>query len=132
LGWSNRSSPHPNSLLVHLQRLALTLAIVLGFVLGGCSGPAPSSPAAAPGSGTVQVTIRGLAYEPSALDIPAGTTVTWVNEDVAAHDVTSVDGSFASPTLQQGDDFTWTFPSPGSWAYTCILHPEMTGVVTVR
>jgi plastocyanin len=117
---------------VHLQRLALALAIVLGSVLGGCTEPAPSHPADVPGPGTVQVTIRGLAYEPAALDIPAGTTVTWVNEDVAAHDVTAVDGSFASPTLQQGDDYTRTFASAGSWSYTCILHPEMTGVVTVR
>ena len=109
----------------------LLLAIAFVALAGACDAPPPRSPRDSDGPAT-RVTILDLVYEPAELDIPAGSTVTWVNEDVAAHDVASDDGSFASPTLQQGDTFSVTFDQPGSWSYTCTIHPEMTGVVSVR
>jgi plastocyanin len=104
------------------------MTTLLGACVPGQATPSTSASAA----GQAQVMMRGLAYEPADLEIAAGTTVTWVNGDVAAHDVTAADGSFASGTLQEGETYSLTFDRPGTWAYTCTLHPEMTGLVKVR
>jgi plastocyanin len=63
--------------------------------------------------------------------VPAGTTVTWVNQDFDAHDVVANDSSFISPLIQPGESWSFTFTAPGSYAYMCDLHVGMEGVVTV-
>ena len=58
-----------------------------------------------------EVDIAGLAFSPSTLAVPAGTTVTWVNKDFVTHTVTGRTG-----TQEQ---------------YRTI-HPSMTGAVVVE
>lgn len=78
------------------------------------------------------VRINGLAYIPSRLEIAAGTTVQWKNNDPLVHTVTSTNGSFGSP--QFGLDGTWkhTFKKPGTYTYYCTLHPNMKATVVVK
>jgi hypothetical protein len=52
-----------------------------------------------------------------------------VNKDGAPHNVTGT--GWASPELQQGDSFTYTFDAAGIYPYACSLHPGMNGVVIV-
>jgi hypothetical protein len=63
--------------------------------------------------------------------VAPGTTVTWVNEDDSAHNVVAEDGSWESPILQKGEQFTHTFADGESARYLCTLHPWMTGTVLV-
>lgn len=79
----------------------------------------------------VTATIEGFAFNPGALDVAAGTTVTWTNNDSAPHTVTATDGSFQSGTLQQGDSFSYTFETAGEFSYFCEFHANMTATVTV-
>jgi plastocyanin len=76
-----------------------------------------------------EVAIEGFAFEPAAIEVPAGTEVTWTNGDPTEHTVTG-DG-FGSDTLAAGERFAHRFRRPGTYGYRCALHPEMTALVTV-
>lgn len=79
----------------------------------------------------VTATIEGFAFNPGSLEVAAGTTVTWTNNDSAAHTVTADDGSFQSGRLEQGDSFSYTFETAGTFSYHCEYHSGMTATVTV-
>ena len=87
---------------------------------------APAEAAAAP-----SVAISGFSFQPASLEVAAGTTVTWENEDGAPHTATSSDGTFDSGRLSTGYTFEWTFDTAGSFAYACAIHPSMTGTIVV-
>ena len=89
-----------------------------------------SSAAAAPVS-TDRVAIQGFAFGPQAVTIKAGTTVTWTQQDEDSHTVTADDNSFTSQPLGNGQTFTQTFVTPGTYAYHCSIHPFMHGTVVV-
>lgn len=76
-----------------------------------------------------EVAIAGFAFDPPAIEVPAGTEITWTNDDPAEHTVTG-DG-FDSDTLAAGDRFSHQFSQPGTYRYRCAIHPEMTAQVTV-
>src|SRR5690349_15430811 len=90
------------------------------------------SPAVAHGDGHA-VEIKQYMYRPMALSIEQGETVTWTNQDTAAHDVTVVAGptSFHSPMLAQGASWSHTFTTPGSYSYICSVHPDMRATISV-
>ncbi len=78
------------------------------------------------------VSIQGFAFQPGDLTIPAGSTVTWSNDQTGiTHTVTSDDGGFDSGPLASGDAVAWEFDSTGVYAYHCAIHRGMTGTVTV-
>ncbi len=82
--------------------------------------------------GGAPVEIKNYAFLPATLTVPLGTTVTWTNRDDDLHTVTSSEKAFASPGLDAGEAFSYTFSIPGTYAYHCALHPHMTGVVIVK
>ncbi len=78
-----------------------------------------------------------LCYIPSLVEINAGESVTWQNQDVAFHSVTSgtyenPDGLFDSGHLDPYQSFTLTFDNTGEYDYFCTLHPWMNGKVHVK
>jgi plastocyanin len=104
-----------------------------------------SSPAAdAPAKGTA-ITLKLIAFAPADVQLPAGGTVTWRQEDVATHTVTSgrveqtggtatakPDGRFDSGNISKGQTFEFSFAEPGQYPFFCAIHPAtMTGMVTV-
>jgi plastocyanin len=76
-------------------------------------------------------------YIPATVSINAGDTVSWSNDDSAAHTVTSgsaadgPSGKFDSSLLIAGGTFEHTFDSSGTEDYYCMVHPWMTGSVKV-
>ena len=92
---------------------------------------APLARERAGAAGATGVAIAGFAYEPQELQIAAGETVTWTNEDTAEHTVTHEGDAFASETLARGGTFSQRFDEPGRFRYLCALHPEMRGTVVV-
>jgi plastocyanin len=87
---------------------------------------------------TAAVAIQDFAFMPTPLSIAAGTTVTWTQRDTAPHTVTSgapgaadAGAIFNSPRLSQGETFSFTFATPGTFPYFCEVHPRMLGVVEV-
>jgi plastocyanin len=87
-----------------------------------------ATPAAAAAAGAV--TIVNFAFAPDVLEVPAGTTVTWTNQDAAPHTATADEGAFDSGNLDSGASFSHTFDTPGEYAYHCQYHP-MAGAITV-
>lgn len=78
------------------------------------------------------IDIQGFAFNPPQLEISAGTTVTWTNNDSATHTVTADDGSFDSGNLDTGATFSQTFDTPGTYTYHCNIHPSMTATIVVN
>ena len=82
--------------------------------------------------GPFDIWIVGHEYQPSILKfVPVGTTVTWVSKDSEFHTVTSDIGLFDAG-LSYKQTFGFTFTKAGTYNIICSLHPDMTGVVTVR
>ncbi len=79
----------------------------------------------------VAATIVDFSFAPGTIEISAGTTVTWTNEDSAPHTVTADDGSFQSGKMDQGATFSFTFDTPGTYTYHCEYHANMTATVIV-
>lgn len=120
-------------------RTATTVEETTGSLETEATEPPASEPPATEPSTTeeagevVVVTMRGLEYVPSRVEVSPGTTVRWVNEDSADHTVTSEEagGPLASDVFGQGGSFEYTFDEPGEFAYFCEVHPFMKAVVIV-
>lgn len=90
---------------------------------------------AEPGAGAAAVTISEFAFDPGTIEVTAGDTVTWTNEDGVAHTVTA--GSPGAATdgfdekLDAGGRAEVTFAEAGTYDYFCAIHPTMTGQVVV-
>ncbi len=107
-----------------------------GPTMGGGSPPPPGLNAA--------VTVADYSFSPGALTVKVGTTVTWTNTGAVSHTVTADDGSWGGGPLAAagggggygggggaGGTYSRTFSAAGSFAYHCMIHPSMTGTVTV-
>jgi predicted secreted protein with PEFG-CTERM motif len=78
-------------------------------------------------------------FIPSTVTIDVGGEVTWVNDDAAAHTVTSgiladggPDGVFDSSLLSPATSFSHKFEEIGEYPYFCLVHPWMEGLVIVQ
>ena len=78
-------------------------------------------------------------FIPSTVTIDVGGEVTWVNDDAAAHTVTSgvltdggPDGIFDSSLVEPGAEFSHRFEAAGEYHYFDLVHPWMRGVVIVK
>ncbi len=82
---------------------------------------------------TVQVGILDYKYQPAQLQIKAGTTVKWVNnEKRVSHSILfRGPGGFESERIFPGESWERRFDQPGSYPYTCGPHPEMAGLIEV-
>jgi plastocyanin len=109
----------------------------------GTAGAATKPPTTAPTGGTSaagsaaatggpQVQIDNFAFSPKSLTVPVGTEVVWTNHDDVPHTVTSRDKAFSSQALDTDERFTFTFKTPGTYAYFCAIHPIMTAEVVVK
>ena len=76
-------------------------------------------------------------YLPYEISVAVGTTVTWINDDITIHTVTSgspnggANGLFDSELIMSGETFEITFNDAGTFDYYCIVHPWMAGIVNV-
>jgi plastocyanin len=102
-----------------------------------CLGPRSraepcSEPSDKPAS-SATIKIDNFSFGPATITIPAGSTVTWTNNDDVPHVVTSDDGKmFKSKALDTDDRFSFTFTKPGTYNYYCSIHPKMTAKIVVQ
>lgn len=101
----------------------------MAMMSGAGSDPSKETPVEA----VTDVRIENFAFAPANIVVDVGTTVTWTNDDIVPHTVTSDDGGeLNSELLNPGDTFSHTFDTPGEYRYHCTPHPNMQGLVTVR
>ena len=106
-----------------LGLLALGLVLLAGCAAGG-------GPDARPVKGVTEVAAKQNTFAPRAIEVPAGTTVTWRFEDgPVPHDVKGAGLDSGKPRAE--GTFTHAFDRPGTYDYRCTVHPGMTGTVVV-
>ena len=76
--------------------------------------------------------VNEYAFGPDNISVPVGTSVTWTNQGDVQHTASSDSGLFDSGLLSNGDSFSYTFSSPGTYNYFCTPHSWMLGQVTVK
>lgn len=112
--------------LVRPALLALVLTITTACGSGGSSRSAAD---ATPVTGVTEVVAKNLRFQPPAIQVPAGTEVTWRFDDGSVPHNVKGDG-FASKNQTKGT-FAHRFDRPGEYRYTCTLHTGMDGRVVV-
>jgi amicyanin len=117
---------------------ASTVALAAcGSAAGTTAMPTPNAPtatsnqSATSGTVTADVGIVNFKFSPAMLTVKVGTTVVWTNNDSIAHSVNFATGGINSNVLNQNDQFTYTFTTPGTYDYICSIHPFMHGSITV-
>ncbi len=82
-------------------------------------------------AGGPTVHIHNFAFVPATLTIPAGATVTFVNDDDEPHTATSTTKAFDSEAIDTHGTWTHRFDNAGTFPYFCELHPMMHGKLVV-
>jgi plastocyanin len=99
--------------------------------LAALRGTAPDAPVTAR-SGPGTVSIASFLFGPEKLAVAPGTTVTWTNTDRSPHQVSVKDRPLRSAIILRGQSESLTFSEPGTYEYTCGLHPSMKGTIEVK
>jgi plastocyanin len=74
---------------------------------------------------------KSYRFDPKTIEIRAGETVTWTNEDNFTHTV-QVDGR-EDHEVGRGESVSIRFDEPGTYEYVCTLHRrDMDGTVIVQ
>jgi len=118
------------SAMRRLPALLVPVVLAATVVLAGCGGGGGGGADAAPVTGVTEVAAKDNRFTPAAIQVPAGTEVTWRFEDgFVPHDV-KADG-FSSGEPRRKGTFAHSFAQPGTYAYHCTVHDGMTGRVVV-
>ena len=84
-------------------------------------------------SQTYTIEIKSFSFQTSELEINAGDTIVWTNQDSVSHTVTSDSGSeLNSNYLSKSQSYSHTFMQAGTFNYHCTPHPYMKGKVIVN
>jgi len=109
------------------QSAAAGTAVALGLLVM-LSAPA----------GTAQgVTVQTFQFKPTSIEVPAGSQVSFTNEDDITHTITSgapenPDGKFSHRLEGKGATATVDLTKPGVYPYFCERHRSMRGEIRVR
>ncbi len=110
-----------------MSSLGVALVVSLAVIAAGCGESESSEPVA-----TTEVAMaKSYRYDPKVIEIEAGETVTWTNEDNFTHTV-QVDGQ-EDNKAEPGESVSIAFDTPGTFHYVCTLHrQDMDGEVIVK
>ena len=89
-------------------------------------------PSVAQTSNPTQIVAKDFMFSPTPLTVKAGSTVTWTNKDDEPHTVVSDTGVFKSGGMDTNESFSYKFDKPGTYHFTCSIHPRMVGTVVVQ
>jgi plastocyanin len=117
-----------------LLLLVSPLLLTVGLAACGDTGAAPPVQDRADAT----VTVATFAFAPDPLVVPAGTEITFVNEDAIDHTVTAgtreerEPGRFDGQLPEKGSTFELTLDEPGTYDYFCQIHPGPGMTATIR
>jgi plastocyanin len=101
--------------------------LALMLVAAGCGESANAEPVAT----TEVAMVKSYRFDPKTIEIEAGQSVTWTNEDNFTHTV-QVDGE-EDHKVERGESVSIAFETSGTYHYVCTLHSkDMEGEVIVR
>ena len=111
----------------------ISTIILLGMLINSCSkgDSYGSSGGGGPTGSSNVVAIQNMQFQPAAITVTEGTSVTWRNMDAETHTVTSDDGtSFNSGNISSQGSYSFA-PTAGAHPYHCSIHPAEKGTVYV-
>jgi plastocyanin len=106
--------------MLTLARVAILLTVAASFPLSATAQDAG------------QIVIKDYMFAPNSVTVKAGTTVKWINKDDEPHSVVSDTGLFRSGAVDTDETFSFKFDKPGTYHFTCSIHPRMVGTITVE
>jgi plastocyanin len=89
-------------------------------------------PSAADTADSTRIVVKDFMFNPTPLTVKAGSTVTWTNMDDEPHTVVSDTGLFKSGGMDTNESFSFKFDKPGTYHFTCSIHPRMVGTIVVQ
>jgi plastocyanin len=111
-----------------MRKLLLPAVAAAALIAAGCGGSGESSE---PVATTEVQMVKSYRFDPRVIEVNAGDTVTWTNEDNFTHTVEV--GGQEDHKVEQGESFSITFDTPGTYHYVCTLHSkDMDGEVIVE
>jgi plastocyanin len=102
------------------------LSLLAMLWMASISAPAADAPDAN------RIVVKDFMFNPNSLTIKAGSSVTWANKDDEPHSVVSDAGLFRSGAMDTNESFTFKFDKPGTYHFTCSIHPRMVGTIVVQ
>jgi plastocyanin len=107
-------------------RLVAVVAVTLASSAGGAVAQSPAG-----------VTVQIFQFRPTPVEVPAGSKVTFTNQDDITHTVTSGtpesrDGKFSHQLAGKGATATVELTQPGVYPYFCERHRSMRGEIRVK
>ena len=119
----------PSLLFGHIkgQRHGGMALLVAATLLGGSS-----STYAATKSKVHTVVIEAMQFAPQTVEVSAGDRVIWKNKDPFPHTATSDNRRFNSGDIPTNRSWTFVARKPGTFPYSCALHPTMKGTLVVK
>jgi plastocyanin len=125
-----------------MRKEIIIVLLLIGAIMAvsGCTTTTTTTPNPAPAPAITPtpvpqnqqaytVNIQNNAFNPSSLQVPAGSTVKWINLDPIQHEPKG--NIFDSGPLNQNGVFEHTFNQAGTYNYACAIHPSMQGTITV-
>jgi plastocyanin len=109
------------------SRAFLTVVSVAALSLVATSNLSRAAP-----PDSTQIVIKDFMFAPNSLAVKAGSTVTWANKDDEPHSVVSDTGLFRSGAVDTNETFSFKFDKPGTYHFTCAIHPRMVGTIVVQ
>lgn len=115
------------SYVYRLCRISAFLLLIAGLVIIHGGGARAED---------FKIIMKGWILHPEnfTIQVHAGDTVTWVNDDDAQHTITFEDVALkSSENLAPGREFSITFDKAGEYTYYCKYHKDfgMKGTITV-
>ena len=79
------------------------------------------------------ITIAKNTFRPANMTVKAGSTVRWVNADDHPHNIAFASKDFSASTYLLGasQSFSQRFDRPGTYDYSCLIHPQMQSEIAV-
>jgi plastocyanin len=114
---------------VNIRRTRVVLTAVGMAILGAMEVHGPS---AADTADSTKIVVKDFMFNPTPLTVKAGSTVTWTNMDDEPHTVVSDTGLFKSGGMDTKESFSFKFDKPGTYHFTCSIHPRMVGTIVVQ
>jgi plastocyanin len=109
------------------MRMRMTFAVLILLAAMACGkASSPMSP-----STTVNARIVSGGFTPNPINISVGSSVMWTNSDSATHEIVADNGAFRSGPIAPGGQYSYTFPSAGTFTYHDASNPSMSGTVNV-
>jgi plastocyanin len=110
-----------------MRTFLVAVASAAALVAAGCGGSAESGQ---PVATTEVEMVKSYRFDPKVIEVEAGESVTWTNEDNFTHTV-QVEGQ-EDHKVGQGESVSIAFDTPGTYSYVCTLHSrDMDGEVIV-